>query len=167
MEGKTNNNFFTAPPAVTNLDTDSLASDSVTLTWTRPATNCPISQYFVSYLGSVLWNDEEDQNSVTVDGTTAEYKATGLTPYTNYSFCVVANNDMRNGTAECVEDIVTLEGSNIFLFLSINSASLSYDHVFCLESQKINGSYRILRRSTDFAIFFIIEPKSLKFSRNI
>ena len=105
--------YFSVPLEITNLVSNSLASDSVTLTWTRSDTNCPILQYFVSYSGSVLWNDEEDQNSVTVDGTTAEYKATGLTPYTNYSFCVVANNDMRNGTAVCVEDIVTLEGSKI------------------------------------------------------
>ena len=34
-------------------------------------------------------------------------------------------------------------------------ASLSYDHVFCLEFQKIDGT-EYLRGSTDFAIFFIL-----------
>ena len=101
---------FAVPPAVVILASDSLASDSVTLPWIRPDTNCPISQYFVSYSGSVLWNDETYEKSAKADGTATEYKATGLTPYTNYFFCVVANNEKGNGTEKCVEDIVTLEG---------------------------------------------------------
>ena len=45
--------------------------------------------------------------------------------------------------------------------------NLSYGRVFCLESQKIDGT-EYLRGSTDFAIFFyIIEPISLKFGRRI
>ena len=44
--------------------------------------------------------------------------------------------------------------------------SLSYGRVFCLESQKIDGT-EYLRGSTDLAIFFIIEPRSLKFGRRI
>ena len=47
--------------------------------------------------------------------------------------------------------------------------SLSYGRVFCLESQKIDGTEYLIRRSTDFAIFFfyIIEPRSLKLGRRI
>ena len=44
--------------------------------------------------------------------------------------------------------------------------SLSYGRVFSLESQKIDGT-EYLRGSNDFAIFYIIEPRSLKFGRRI
>ena len=105
-----NFNFPASPPVIKNLAVVSLTSESVTLNWTRPATNCPISQYFVSHSGSVLWNNGTDEKSLTVEGDITEKNITGLTPYTNYTFCVVANNDVGNGTEECVEDIVTLEG---------------------------------------------------------
>ena len=103
-------NYFPVPPQVSNLTTISLTSECVTLNWTRPDTNCPISQYFVSYSGSVLWNDETDENIVTVEGNITEKDVTGLTPYTNYTFCVVASNYMGNGTEECARGVVTLEG---------------------------------------------------------
>ena len=105
--------YFSAgpPPPITNLATDSPAPDSVTLKWTRPATNCQISQYFVSYSGSVLWKDKKVKGSIRIEGDVTETVIKGLTPYTNYTFCVVANNDMGNATEECLQDVVTLEGS--------------------------------------------------------
>ena len=102
---------FSVPPAITNLATDSPASDSVILKWTRPATNCQISQYFISYSGSVLWKDEKDEGSIRIEGDVTETAVKGLTPYTNYTFCVVANNAMGNATEECVRGVVTMEGS--------------------------------------------------------
>ena len=41
--------------------------------------------------------------------------------------------------------------------ISTCMTSLRYDRIFCLESQKIDGTeYIYLRGSTDFAIFFIL-----------
>ena len=109
--------FSSVPPAITNLATDSPASDSVTLNWTRPATNCLISQYFVSYSGYVLWKDEKDEGSIRIEGDVTETAVRDLTPYTNYTFCVVANNDMGNGTEECLRGVVTLEGSEYIMYM--------------------------------------------------
>ena len=109
--------MFAVPPAITNLGTDSLASDSVTLKWTRPATNCLTSQYFVSYSGSVLWKDEKDEGSIRIEGDVTETEVKGLTPYTNYTFCVVANNAMGNATEECVRGVVTLQGSESIIHI--------------------------------------------------
>ena len=83
----------------------------MTLTWTQPDTSCPITQYFVSYSGSVLWEDERtDDGSETVAGDLNETEVTGLTPYTNYTFCVLANNEKGNGP-EVFKNIHTLESS--------------------------------------------------------
>ena len=107
------NIFFSdwTPPPITNLLNSYTDSDSVTLKWTPPSTSCLISQYFVSYSGSVLWNDERDKGSIQNEGDVTETVVKGLTPYTNYTFCVVANNGMGNGTEECARDVITLEGS--------------------------------------------------------
>ena len=34
----------------------------------------------------------------------------GLTPYTEYSFCIVAQNSEGNGTESTCTDVTTLEG---------------------------------------------------------
>ena len=113
--------FLVPPPAITNLLNSSPASDNVTLKWTRPATNCTItiSQYFVSYSGSVLWKDDKDEGSIRIEGNVTETVVKGLIPYTNYTFCVLANNAMGNTTEECVRGVVTLKGSVFMYNISI------------------------------------------------
>ena len=124
------------PPPITNLATDSPASDSVTLNWTRPATNCLISQYFVSYSGSVLWKDEKDEGSIRIEGDVTETAVRGLTPYANYTFCVVANNAMGNATEECLQDVVTLQGSedtSVYMYIHIYIIFIIYTYLFIHE----------------------------------
>ena len=63
----------------------------------------------------MLWNGNKEENSEAIEGDVIKTEVTGLTPYTNYTFCVVANNDMGNGTDNlCLDDIVTLEGGEHF-----------------------------------------------------
>ena len=108
------NYSFSAPSAVRNITAESVTSDSVTLTWNLPASYCKIVNSFLSYSGSVLWKEEVDSMSYQLDyGLITETVVKNLTPYTNYTFCVVANNDMGNGTEECLQDVVTLEGSEL------------------------------------------------------
>ena len=59
----------------------------------------------------MLWKDEKDEGSIRIEGDVTETAVRDLTPYTNYTFCVVANNAMGNATEECVRGVVTLEGS--------------------------------------------------------
>ena len=59
----------------------------------------------------MLWNNEIDEGSIRIEGDVTETVVKGLTPYTNYTFCVVANNAMGNEPEECVRGVVTLEGS--------------------------------------------------------
>ena len=59
----------------------------------------------------MLWKDKKVKGSIRIEGDVTETAVRGLTPYTNYTFCVVANNAMGNATEECVGGVVTLEGS--------------------------------------------------------
>ena len=59
----------------------------------------------------MLWKDEKVKGNFRIEGFVTETVIKGLTPYTNYTFCVVANNAMGNGTEECVGGVVTLQGS--------------------------------------------------------
>ena len=60
------------------------------------------------------------------------------------------------------------EKSRYALRIGLYMTSLSYGRVFCLESQKIDGTEYIIKgidRLCDF--FYIIKPRSLKFGRRI
>ena len=57
-------------------------------------------------------------------------------------------------------------GYQLYNKIQTRMTSLSYGRVFCLESEKIDGT-EYLRVLTDFAIFYIIEPRSLKFGSRI
>ena len=59
----------------------------------------------------MLWKDEKDEGSFRIERDVTETVVKDLTPYTNYTFCVVANNAMGNATEECARGVVTLEGS--------------------------------------------------------
>ena len=52
--------------------------------------------------------------------------------------------------------------------LKVRMTSLSYGRVFCLESQKIDGTEYLIKGIDQLGDFiFIIEPRSLKFGRRI
>ena len=65
----------------------------------------------------MLWKDGKDKGSIRVEGDVTETPVRGLTPYTNYTFCVVANNAMGNATEEYLQDVVTLEGSEYIMYM--------------------------------------------------
>ena len=59
----------------------------------------------------MLWKDEKKEGSIRIEGDVTETVVEDLTPYTNYTFCVVVNSEMENATKECVRGVVTLEES--------------------------------------------------------
>ena len=66
------------------------------------------------------------------------------------------SNSKINGTPKCVYLPISKLNSNFSRSEFIcTMTSLRYGRVFCLESQKIDGT-EYLRGSTDFAIFFIL-----------
>ena len=72
---------------------------TLTLSWGEPFNNLdPIVHYTVSCSGDVTC----PPNFTTTDNTTRSYTITNLTPMTNYTFSVVANNSIGSGEAGVV-----------------------------------------------------------------
>ena len=102
----------TVPPAVSFSSGEALDSEQIKLTWNKPDTKCGIDRYFISYTGKVLWDNDrlEEEKSTEAANETTEITVGGLTPYTEYSFCIVAQNSEGNGTESTCTDVTTLEG---------------------------------------------------------
>ena len=104
----------TAPPGVINLTNTSTDARSISLQWQRPATNCPITGYFISYDGATMWGDNSpdagsDKILVTDDNGTVTYTLTSLVPYSNYNVQVWGENLAGSGTNATLADIKTEE----------------------------------------------------------
>ena len=87
-------------------------SESVKMNWGKPVTKCPIKNYAISYTGNVLWdeNQEEHLGNLVVGGGANETVVDELKAYTEYKFCIVAQNSEGNGTEFTCTDVTTLEG---------------------------------------------------------
>ena len=78
---------------------------TLTLSWGEPYNNLdPIVSYTVSCSG----DETCPPNFTTTDSTTRSYTITNLTPMTNYTFSVAANNSIGSGKAGVV--VITTPG---------------------------------------------------------
>ncbi|XP_018006646.1 receptor-type tyrosine-protein phosphatase H-like isoform X1 [Hyalella azteca] len=78
------------PPAGSPPEVSSVASRSVNLMWTKPATKCEVVNYTVVYSGLVMWGNHATLEVNSAYSETTTINIAGLTPYSNYSFSVVA-----------------------------------------------------------------------------
>ena len=97
-----------APTASSHIDTSSTTSRSVSMSWTEIECierNGPITNYTVEFqeVGGALIP------GVVVNRT---FTASGLTPYTNYTFRVAGVNDNGTGPFSNVTSILTEEEGN-------------------------------------------------------
>ncbi|XP_018017298.1 phosphatidylinositol phosphatase PTPRQ [Hyalella azteca] len=88
------------PPEVTDLTCTNATNTSISLSWSRPATYCVITNYSVSYYGEILWGNRSWENrSVPVNGDEEYVEIDGLTPYTEYTITVVAWTEEGPGSS--------------------------------------------------------------------
>lgn len=92
------------------------ASNSITLAWTRPNVNWPVSGY------SILRYDENSQSNVTILNNVLRYNFTdsGLSPSTSYSYTVIANSnelcwDENSGNIPCSAQAMTANATTLSL----------------------------------------------------
>ncbi|XP_047740547.1 receptor-type tyrosine-protein phosphatase C-like, partial [Hyalella azteca] len=101
--------YSLAPPAGSPPEVSSVASRSVTLTWTKPVTKCEVVNYTVVYGGQVMWGNHATLEVNSAYSETTTINIAGLTPYSNYSFSVVAATAAGKGEPSLPTYCVTLE----------------------------------------------------------
>ncbi|XP_047739061.1 receptor-type tyrosine-protein phosphatase delta-like, partial [Hyalella azteca] len=97
------------PPAGSHPKVSSVASRSVTLKWTKPATKCEVVNYTVVYGGQVMWGNHVTLEVNSAYSETTTINIAGLTPYSNYSFSVVAATAAGKGEPSLPSYCETLE----------------------------------------------------------
>ncbi|XP_047739059.1 uncharacterized protein LOC125178709 [Hyalella azteca] len=102
------------PPAGSPPEVSSVASRSVTLTWTKPATKCEVVNYTVVYSGQVMWGNHATLEVNSAYSKTTTINIAGLTPYSNYSFSVVAATAAGKGEPSLPTYCVTQEDDDNF-----------------------------------------------------
>ena len=112
---------MTAPPEVINLANTSTDTRYITLQWQRPATNCNITGYCISYDGAAMWGDNSpdvgsNYTTVTEDTYRFTYNLTGLVPYSNYSVQVWAETSAGEGVQDYLNMLLTDEDGEYFRF---------------------------------------------------
>ncbi|XP_047735613.1 immunoglobulin superfamily member 22-like [Hyalella azteca] len=120
------------PPAGSPPEVSSVASRSVTLTWIKPATKCEVVNYTVVYGGQIMWGNHATLEVNSAYSETTTINIAGLTPYSNYSFSVVAATAAGKGEPSLPTYCVTLEDEpNIGLIVGMLCAEKIEAELIC------------------------------------
>ena len=88
--------------------------DRINLFWEKVTAipNCEVTSYELYWFGDILWSDDFDNGTDTVDSTTLVYTLTNTVPHTNYTICVAAKVDNELEGGESCEYEQTEQKSN-------------------------------------------------------
>ncbi|XP_069969954.1 receptor-type tyrosine-protein phosphatase F [Penaeus vannamei] len=114
------------------------AEHSIVVTWSAPNTFCNVSAYNVTYIGDVLWSDEEQVGTLQTSEEMASLSS--LTSWTKYHVCVagIVLDDFV-GEQSCCDAVTQEAASGPPALFNVSGTSSSSISVFWEEPRAPNG----------------------------
>ncbi|ROT62176.1 putative receptor-type tyrosine-protein phosphatase V-like [Penaeus vannamei] len=131
-------NFAPPQPLEASCSSTPPAEHSIVVTWSAPNTFCNVSAYNVTYIGDVLWSDEEQVGTLQTSEEMANLSS--LTSWTKYHVCVagIVLDDFV-GEQSCCDAVTQEAASGPPALFNVSGTSSSSISVFWEEPRAQNG----------------------------